>query len=572
MESSQENGGVLSTSSTNEEVKSTIPEGRVGQVCREWLIREDGNLAYRLQNEEIAQHYNENRSKNQLVRQDLPLARHLQHNEIVEAQKKYELYLQEQLDHDEMMARNIERKLWMEEEAAKRATEEADERLAKKLMEKEKAKQLKKRLAREKKQVEKLSAQIGADYPLDTNTTNYQNTMDSGSKRISHRIMTEDERELDLSEFCMPPPPGLTPDELKAFLEEQDAEIAQLLQHQEWKRNRNPTKEKLAMIEQQDFEIAKMLQKIEKERFKRIKERMRNGPKRTSIELTNQIDTPFRASTPISPTTESNEASEQNLYDIPENNLVNEHDVTYEEPLQVLLNHDRTHQSNLVQGFHNIAIDLDPTYKRRSMFYSTSRRSPNEILESCVDDSYDQFNPISILSSSSDFTGSVSVQKNGNLVERRHSLDIDHEERTSKSIKPIEINVCATGLRRNFNEDPISMIPSSSSSPPPLPPRDHSLHQNREYDFKMPTLAQFKEKATKNSPIFSNQNLLPPHHPQHPNRILNDSLSNSTSSSFFHSNQNNSPFVQGQRRIMMNAFAEKPRKSKHKSQETCQSQ
>ncbi|KAL3227898.1 hypothetical protein MRX96_003845 [Rhipicephalus microplus] len=52
--------------------KAVVPEGRVEKVCKEWLVREDGVLAYRLQSQEINQRYNLNRTNNQLLRADLP--------------------------------------------------------------------------------------------------------------------------------------------------------------------------------------------------------------------------------------------------------------------------------------------------------------------------------------------------------------------------------------------------------------------------------------------------------------------------------------------------------------------
>ncbi|GIY24403.1 hypothetical protein CEXT_700391 [Caerostris extrusa] len=52
-----------------------IPQGKVESVCKEWLVREDGVLAYKLQTEEIEHHYGHNKEKNQLVRSDFLEAR-----------------------------------------------------------------------------------------------------------------------------------------------------------------------------------------------------------------------------------------------------------------------------------------------------------------------------------------------------------------------------------------------------------------------------------------------------------------------------------------------------------------
>ncbi|KAG0420931.1 hypothetical protein HPB47_003151, partial [Ixodes persulcatus] len=63
------------------EEQAVVPEGRVEKVCKEWLVREDGVLAYRLQSQEINQRYNLNRTNNQVLRSDLPIAKTVQRTE-----------------------------------------------------------------------------------------------------------------------------------------------------------------------------------------------------------------------------------------------------------------------------------------------------------------------------------------------------------------------------------------------------------------------------------------------------------------------------------------------------------
>ncbi|OTF73351.1 Coiled-coil domain-containing protein [Euroglyphus maynei] len=557
--------------SNSKDVAAIIPEGRVGQVCKEWLIREDGNLAYRLQNEEIEQHYNENRSKNQLVRKDIPLAKHLQKNEILEAQQKYERFLQEQIDHDEKMARKIERRLLLEEEEAKKAAEEADAKLAKKLMEKEKAKQIRKRIEKEKQQVERLSAQIGTDLcsldiheqPVNLN----QKTLDRYARSKNHRIMTEDEQELDLSEFCMPPPPGLNPEELKLFLEEQDAEIAQLLQHQELKRNRNPVKEKLALIEQQDFEIAKMLQKMEKERYKKIKEKLRNNQR---LNRSTDQDSNFRVdlrqedyqrtSTPLSSMESSEPNKVENDYDIPENHLTSPHDQTYEEPYNLLS------ETTLAQSFHNIAIDLDPTYKRR-LKQSQCSSSQGNLTESCVDDDDDDGDNDYRVEQINKTGSPISQPTHRSYRDSFEKLHSTARTTTSGYIRNPPSTCTSSSRSSNTSSENRNLHnqeqQKSDDFAPPLPPRDMSLMHNYKPTTNVDPDHQIWKESIRGK-IVSN-NLLPPHHPQHPNRQQNNDflaihpLSDNDQSS---SSTINNALVQGQWRM---ASIEKPQKKMNKS-------
>lgn len=41
--------------------------GKVHEMCREWIVREDGALAYQLQSQEINDHYKHNKHKNAQV-------------------------------------------------------------------------------------------------------------------------------------------------------------------------------------------------------------------------------------------------------------------------------------------------------------------------------------------------------------------------------------------------------------------------------------------------------------------------------------------------------------------------
>lgn len=136
----------------------TLPKaGRVNEVCREWLVHEDGALAYRLQDEEIKEHYTGNKVRNAQVREDLPRAKVEQELEAL----RYQSYVQQQEERDALVARQIalslereerqrERELQelmrlqlrlgdeaMQQEVDRRAQEEKDEELARKLQQEE---------------------------------------------------------------------------------------------------------------------------------------------------------------------------------------------------------------------------------------------------------------------------------------------------------------------------------------------------------------------------------------------------------------------------------------------------
>ncbi|XP_054165270.1 uncharacterized protein LOC128962891 [Oppia nitens] len=421
-------GAVGGVGDDHQAVNGLAAEGRVGRVCKEWLVREDGVLAYQLQNQEISQHYEGNRNKSRTVREDLPIAKGLQRNEEEEAtavRLSYERLLDHQYDEDERLAREMQRRL-MEQESSQRRTEEEDERLAKQLAARDKARLVRKRLEREKQQVEQLSAQLNVTHVVNpphhhqhsrmsqsdgtdsdnqqfsaatasashsgvvsADRMNWRNSANSGGGALS-------EDELDLSEFCMQPPDDLTPDELRIFLEEQDAEIARLLQQQEIKRKSTVDKGKLAQIEAQDYEIARRLHKQEKERLRRLKERAKHKALQKRQEESGVYSRGDGGSG-----SDSNSTHRQ-LYGLPvaaapaRRQQLNSHNsdtdsITYEE-----INQPAT-------AYHtNIAAFLDPTYKPNSTVLSNPLLNNNSLnrhdipsatngdMESSVDDFIEQ--------------------------------------------------------------------------------------------------------------------------------------------------------------------------------------
>lgn len=118
-------------------VTDTFPKsGRVTEVCKEWLVREDSALAYELQNKEITEHYKGNKHRNQIVRQDFPTALSEQIREKEDAERQAALYHQminEQEEMDAKVARDIASQLKREAELKRRLQEEKGEMLARKL-------------------------------------------------------------------------------------------------------------------------------------------------------------------------------------------------------------------------------------------------------------------------------------------------------------------------------------------------------------------------------------------------------------------------------------------------------
>nr|XP_036225144.1 uncharacterized protein LOC106627613 isoform X3 [Bactrocera oleae]XP_036225145.1 uncharacterized protein LOC106627613 isoform X3 [Bactrocera oleae]XP_036225146.1 uncharacterized protein LOC106627613 isoform X3 [Bactrocera oleae]XP_036225147.1 uncharacterized protein LOC106627613 isoform X3 [Bactrocera oleae]XP_036225148.1 uncharacterized protein LOC106627613 isoform X3 [Bactrocera oleae] len=88
--------------------------GHVNEVCKEWLVREDSALAYKLQSQEINDFYKGNRQRNAVVREDFPTALNEQIKEKEEAEKQVEMYRRRLLEletHDKRVAKEIADKL-----------------------------------------------------------------------------------------------------------------------------------------------------------------------------------------------------------------------------------------------------------------------------------------------------------------------------------------------------------------------------------------------------------------------------------------------------------------------------
>lgn len=243
--------------STADEVE--IPEGKVENICKQFLVHEDSGLAYKLQNEEIEGHLNSNRNRNQIVRSDCMQAKHIQEAE----QAVYQQYRkQRQAQLDEQMAKELQLNLIEEDQKQmleQQRIAEEDEKYAKAIAEKEKEKMRRRKLAREQAQIEKIKRER-LQYYLDNN---FEVTS----------TMNDDLDELDLSDFCMKPPDQLRGDQLTTFMAEQDEELARFLQIYENQKKSTMVKDKQELMENQDYEIARLIYEEERAKLRRIKEK-----------------------------------------------------------------------------------------------------------------------------------------------------------------------------------------------------------------------------------------------------------------------------------------------------------
>ncbi|XP_015116954.1 trichohyalin [Diachasma alloeum] len=173
--------------------------GRVNEVCREWLVHEDGALAYRLQDEEIKEHYTGNKVRNAQVREDLPRARVEQQLE----ELRYHSLVQQQEERDAMVARQVALNLEREERMKER---ELQERM-----------RLQLRLDDE-------AAQVEAELEMQ------RRLQEEKDQELARQLQEEEERSVDTSD-------GPIDDQLlqdqKLAMEAQDAELARMLQEKE---------------------------------------------------------------------------------------------------------------------------------------------------------------------------------------------------------------------------------------------------------------------------------------------------------------------------------------------------
>ncbi|XP_067005239.2 GRB10-interacting GYF protein 2 isoform X2 [Anabrus simplex] len=279
--------------------------------CREWLVKEDGALAYRLQNEEIEQHYTGNKTRNAQVREDFPCALDEQKKEEEEAialQAMYHRMVLQQEEIDARVAKQLAERIEREELERQRAREEEDEVIARCLQERERLKAAEVERQKKKEQMPtELVSESSSQYHHDINSvglplpSEYQppyGRLDSLSQQLRLCNINETPLQSACQSLCDPraasayqissdtvvqeayeitpghSPPSLTEEEARRIQEEQDAELARLLQEQEGLQQCSMLdQDRLMAIEAQDKELARLLQERERAKAKRARER-----------------------------------------------------------------------------------------------------------------------------------------------------------------------------------------------------------------------------------------------------------------------------------------------------------
>ncbi|XP_037916886.1 coiled-coil domain-containing protein 50 isoform X3 [Hermetia illucens] len=255
------------------ELKESLPRsGHVTEVCKEWLVREDGALAYQLQSQEINEFYNGNRFRNAVVRQDFPTALHEQIKEREDAVKQAELHhmqLLEQERADAELAKEIADKLEFDRERERLRECTKNESVAKLLqLSPEKYDYIMQNL-----QLDNMDEVV---FPEDVKTIDdsRQNVTANGM-RLNKPSLANIKNVTALKDLGIPPEEVLELDR-KLEQEKRDEELAVRLQKEEARESLSQEeRDRLLAIEAQDKELAKMLQERERAKARRAKEKAR---------------------------------------------------------------------------------------------------------------------------------------------------------------------------------------------------------------------------------------------------------------------------------------------------------
>ncbi|KAL1455714.1 hypothetical protein WDU94_009787 [Cyamophila willieti] len=223
------------------------PRGKVNEVCKNWLVHEDGALAYRLQKQEVEEHYTGNKTRNAQVREDLPRAKEEQQREERDAFVRYQEKLQQQAEQDEYLAMKVAENLEREEERQRRRREMRDEEMARRLQGRD---SVSRPLPKEPEDV--ISQMSG----LDLSSLN-----------------PDDESPSSLDIRCVLNDSELQEEAQRRLQEQKDEELARLLQEQDSGSLSLEDRDRLLAIEAQDKELARLLQEKEKARARRARER-----------------------------------------------------------------------------------------------------------------------------------------------------------------------------------------------------------------------------------------------------------------------------------------------------------
>ncbi|EDW76612.2 uncharacterized protein Dwil_GK14570 [Drosophila willistoni] len=277
--------------------KESLPRsGHVNEVCKEWLVREDGALAYKLQSQEINDFYKGNRYRNAVVREDFPTALHEQIKEKEQAQRQVDDYrrrLTEQEEHDKRVAKEIADKLERDLQEQQQRELDQSELIAKQMQEiyvnlppvpppatrdtTRPPPRPAKKLSPEK--YDQLVGNFGI--PTGTGAANGSSSNSKAVERHMQQHADDIELYVDPCDYASLREIGLPMDEIKEMSkklkqEQKDELLARRLQAIESKDCvRQEHRDRMLAIEAQDKELAKMLQDREKAKAKRAKEKAR---------------------------------------------------------------------------------------------------------------------------------------------------------------------------------------------------------------------------------------------------------------------------------------------------------
>ncbi|XP_001945945.1 coiled-coil domain-containing protein 50 isoform X1 [Acyrthosiphon pisum] len=210
----------------------TLPKpGKVNSVCKEWLVHEDGALAYHLQKLEVDEHYSGNRSRNAIVRQDLPTAKEEQEREIREAEERYGAFIKEQEEKDLKVAMELAEKLTKN----------------------------------------KYTHDIGVTANSGGSRPGILKKHCQPESTKSFTVESNEYTEFDIDDILHDI--DYEEEVNRRIQEQKDAELAKRLQEQEGRPMSIEDRDRLIAIETQDCELAKLLQEKEKARMRRAREK-----------------------------------------------------------------------------------------------------------------------------------------------------------------------------------------------------------------------------------------------------------------------------------------------------------
>ncbi|KAH7958738.1 hypothetical protein HPB49_004394 [Dermacentor silvarum] len=347
----------------------------------------------------VNQRYNLNRTNNQLLRADLPVAKTVQRTEEEEAdfiRRTYEEMLKQQEEHDAKVALELQQQL-QREAALHAAAQEEDQFYA---------------------------THVFLNLSADDALPSVLKRLSIGEDTSGAFFDDSESRDEDFSDFCLQPPPGLSGEDLRKFQEEQDAELARLLQEQETKRRGASANDRQIAMEAQDRELAKMLQDQEKARLRRARERARQKALLQQQQQTNPIEEPNSSGQHVP------------LGDLSGEPLENSSAAKADgEPVGAA--------AFLVgpSGVKNIATEIDPTFSRRKPSLErrgsgrrSSSRSPHNTLDPLEGAADSTTPPGTISGSSSTIGGSTSSPALANAC----YVDLDDGEGAVPPYMPIQ--------------------------------------------------------------------------------------------------------------------------------------